>query len=110
MTIDPAPEAVTSTRGRAAGEPGGLVEASGRMARGKTREAWQARDAAAAPHACRLRAGHAAGRMSFSKMSRGRETVTQAFGMSTMELIRISMGATLRIVYACSPEKPNFPR
>jgi len=40
----------------------------------------------------------AAGTMSRSKTSRGTASVTQAFGMSTIELIRISTGATLMMV------------
>lgn len=43
------------------------------------------------------------GRMSNSKISVGSHRVHQALGMSTMELIRPSMGAVPRIMYASSP-------
>jgi hypothetical protein len=53
---------------------------------------------------------HQTGNIFRSNISVGIAIVQQAFGISTMPLIRPSTGAQLSNKYACSPVKPNFFR
>ena len=52
----------------------------------------------------------APGRMSISKMSSGRYTVAQAFGISTTPENRPSIGAAPSSRYACSADQPKVVR